>query len=550
VADLVFVEVNSRAEADFKIITYNGTPGAGASLLGRFSPPNELNEGQGEFNAGDVRWTKDGLSQSGFYFSTLLHEIGHGMGMAHPHDTGGSSSVMRGAGGGTAGIGGGLGEFELSQRVFTVMSYNNGWRTSGYGTPSSGGPTATQAEHWGWMGTLGALDIAVIQDKYGVNEEFAAGDDVYTIKDYNGPGNFYSAIWDAGGTDEIRYDGAANATVDLRAATLKYEEGGGGRMSYAFGIHGGFTIAHGVTIENATGGAGNDRLVGNDVANRLSGRAGNDAIDGGAGDDVLIGGAGKDTLTGGAGNDVFRYEAAGDSPVGVNRDVITDFAEGDLIDLTAAGGRSFIGNQLFTGVAGQVRAVSVTNQTFIELDANGDRIADLQIELSGVYELDRLDFVGLGGTPTEGDDELYGTSGADTLSALGGNDIIYGFAGSDTLNGGAGDDVLVGGAGRDFLTGGAGADRFVIERFSDSVAGGRDRILDFQQGADRIDLSALGASWTFIGQSAFTGAGEQVRFSKTLTSTFIEADLDGDLVADLQIELAGPVSLTAADFLF
>ena len=46
VADVVFVEVDNRAEADFKIITYLGTPGAGASLLGRMSPPNELNEGQ------------------------------------------------------------------------------------------------------------------------------------------------------------------------------------------------------------------------------------------------------------------------------------------------------------------------------------------------------------------------------------------------------------------------------------------------------------------------------------------------------------------------
>jgi len=86
VADLVFVEVNDRAEADFKIITYNGTPGAGASLLGRMSPPNEQNEGQAEFNSGDVRWTEEGLGPGGFYFPTLLHEFGHGLGMAHPHE--------------------------------------------------------------------------------------------------------------------------------------------------------------------------------------------------------------------------------------------------------------------------------------------------------------------------------------------------------------------------------------------------------------------------------------------------------------------------------
>jgi serralysin len=72
------------------------------------------------------------------------------------------------------------------------------------------------------------------------------------MKDVNAAGTFYSSIWDGGGTDEIRYTGAANATIDLRAATLKYEVGGGGFVSYAHGIFGGFTIANGVTIENAT----------------------------------------------------------------------------------------------------------------------------------------------------------------------------------------------------------------------------------------------------------------------------------------------------------
>ena len=40
--------------------------------------------------------------------------------------------------------------------------------------------------------SLSALDIAVIQDKYGVNEEWATGNNVYTLKDVNAPGTFYS----------------------------------------------------------------------------------------------------------------------------------------------------------------------------------------------------------------------------------------------------------------------------------------------------------------------------------------------------------------------
>ena len=551
VADVVFVEVSNRAEADFKIITYNGTPGAGASLLGRMSAPNELNEGQAEFNSGDVRWSQEGLQQGGFYFPTLLHEFGHGMGMAHPHDNGGHSSVMRGAGGGTGGIGGGLGEHGLSQQVFTIMSYNAGWQTSPYGTSRDGGLTGAEVDHFGWVGTLSPLDIAVIQDKYGVNEEWAAGDDVYTIKDENALGNFHAAIWDAGGTDEIRYDGARDATIDLRAATLQYEEGGGGRVSYAYGIFGGFTIANGVTIEDATGGAGNDTINGNDAANRLVGNAGTDVLSGGGGDDFILGGAGKDSLNGGAGNDLFRYTARTDSGVGASRDVIGDFAEGDKIDLSAVGATTFIGGDAFSGTAGQVRAVALADQTIVEYDADGDRRADMQIELSDSHVLDRLDFVALNGAPTSGNDELFGSGGNDSINALGGNDAVYGAGGIDTLEGGSGNDLLVGGLGRDTLKGGTGADVFRLESFEDSTAGAsRDAILDFQSGSDKLDFSAIGGSWTFIGALAFTGIGEQVRYTRGFGSTFIEADFNGDLVADIQIELAGSHNLVASDFMF
>lgn len=396
VADLEFVIVDNRAEADFKVITYEGTPGAGASLLGRMSPPNTDNEGQAEFNSGDVRWTEEGLSLGGFYFPTLLHEFGHGLGLAHPHDNGGRSSIMRGAGGGTAGIGGATGDFDLSQQVHTIMSYNDGWATSPYGGSRSGGLTGTEVDHFGWVASLSPLDIAVIQDKYGVNEEWATGNNVYVLKDVNAPGTYYSSIWDAAGTDQIVYDGARDANIDLRPATLQYEEGGGGRVSYAFGVYGGFTIANGVTIENARSGSGNDTLTGNEAANRLESGAGSDVLVGLGGNDQLVGGSGNDTLTGGAGADRFIYLANSDSGVGLGRDVITDFTRGsDLIDVTALNASSFVGTALFSGQAGQLRYASFDGTTIIELDSNGDRIADFQIELNGMVSLGFGDFAGL-----------------------------------------------------------------------------------------------------------------------------------------------------------
>lgn len=391
VADVVYVEVDNRAEADFKIITYEGTPGIGPSLLGRMSPPGENNAGQMEVNSGDVRWTEEGVSPGGFYFPTLLHEFGHGMGMAHPHDNGGRSSIMRGAGGT---LGGGLGDFDLSQQVHTIMSYNDGWASSPYGQPRSSGTTGT--DHYGWVASLSPLDIAVIQDKYGVNEEWATGDDTYVIKDFNGPGNFYASIWDGGGTDAIVYNGARDATIDLRPATLQYEEGGGGRVSYAYGLHGGFTIANGVTVENARSGSGNDTLNGNDAANRLESGAGNDTLSGGGGNDLLVGGAGDDVMTGGAGADTFVFQTNGDSVVGLGRDTITDFTRGsDKIDLSALNAGSFIGTGLFSGVAGQVRYATFEGTTIVELDSNGDRLADFQVELTGLLPLGFSDFIGL-----------------------------------------------------------------------------------------------------------------------------------------------------------
>jgi Ca2+-binding RTX toxin-like protein len=622
VSDLVFIEVNTREQADFKLVTYNGTPGVGASLLGRMNPPDEGNEGQGEFNAGDARWSEAGLQKGGFYFPTLLHELGHGLGMAHPHDNGGRSSVMRGAGtGDTDVIGGGYGDFDLSQQVHTIMSYNDGWQTSGYGTPKSGGITGTQVDHFGWVASLSPFDIAVIQDKYGVNASYNKGDNVYTLKDVNAVGTFYESIWDAGGTDQIVYNGARNATIDLRPATLKYEEGGGGRVSHAFGIHGGFTIANGVTVENAASGSGNDKLFGNDAANRLESGAGDDSISGGAGNDTIVGGTGKDTLTGGDGADTFVF-AAGDSGI-LARDVITDFAKGtDQIDLDAAGAKAFIGSRGFSGTAGEVRTTAANGTTLVQLDSNGDRIADLEFELTGEMALTAVDFGDLMNerlVGTLGDDVLQGLEGDDVLIGLAGNDVLDGGTGNDTadysgtthnlrldldlataqdtgltgfdtlisvenliggggantfygsaesnrlegrggndlLDGRGGDDFIVGGAGSDQLAGRAGSDTFILEAVSDSLAGSnRDRITDFTSGADRIDLSLIDAvsgsggndAFTFIGSDAFSGVAGQLRYFSSSSGTIVAGDVNGDGVADFEIQLTNKAVPVETDF--
>jgi serralysin len=183
-----------------------------------------------------------------------------------------------------------------------------------------------------------ALDIGVLQQKYGANMHYRTGNDVYTLPSQNKSGTFYSCIWDAGGTDTIKAGATgAGCTIDLRAATLRYEEGGGGWMSFHSGIHGGFTIAHRVTIENATGGSRNDLLSGNEAANVLKGLAGNDSLSGRAGRDALVGGTGRDILSGGSNKDTFVFTLGTSSIKSRSADAISDWAAIDQIDLPVKG---------------------------------------------------------------------------------------------------------------------------------------------------------------------------------------------------------------------
>ena len=121
--------------------------------------------------------------------------------------------------------------------------------------------------------------------------------------------------------------------------------------------------------------------------------------------------------------------------------------------------------------------------------------------------------------------------------------------------GGAGSDVLIGGLGADVLTGGSDADRFVFRTAGDSTAAAMDRIVDFRQGEDLIDLSGIDADSMLAGDQAFRMAEEPddasltVRQLSGLNQTRVLLDMDADGRADAVIRLAGLVTLTEADFI-
>ncbi|WNJ99210.1 DUF4114 domain-containing protein [Thalassospiraceae bacterium LMO-JJ14] len=148
------------------------------------------------------------------------------------------------------------------------------------------------------------------------------------------------------------------------------------------------------------GDEGNDTLWGDTGADTLNGGSGNDRIEAHGGADIVNGGTGVDFMIGGKGNDTFVFNlGAGDSGIGAgNRDIITDF-DADTADTLSFGGISafsFMGDetQAFAG-AGTASGRFNDSLKVLEIDADGDQIADLEIELQGVdgADLDDTDFI-------------------------------------------------------------------------------------------------------------------------------------------------------------
>ncbi len=279
VADVSFFRTGSIDRAGY-VLTLQDLD---RDTSGWMNPPGEQLAGLAAFND-DVKVPGVPTGPGSFAFKVLVHEFGHGLGLAHPHDTGGTSRILAGVTSeeGSYGIG------ALNQGVYTAMSYNDGWVAGPLG--------GTPSDRFGYEATPMALDVAILQAKYGANLDHATGDDVYRLPGANRAGTSYACIWDAAGSDRIIFGDDNDCVIDLRPATLRGEVGGGGWLSHAAGIHGGFTIAKGVMIERAIGGSGDDTLRGNGADNVISGRAGADRLIGGGGNDHLIGGRGADVF--------------------------------------------------------------------------------------------------------------------------------------------------------------------------------------------------------------------------------------------------------------
>jgi hypothetical protein len=207
-------------------------------------------------------------------------------------------------------------------------------------------------------------------------------------------------------------------------------------------------------------------------------------------------------------------------------------------------------------------------------DSDGDNVYAVVVQASDGSNVDQQALTvtvvnqrdGATVTGTTGGDSISGTStnpalrttnSEDNVSGRDGHDTILGLGGDDILAGDAGNDILNGGAGADRLTGGLGKDEFVYNAVGESTPGARDVITDFSRSQnDKISLSGIDANsqvtgnqaFAFIGAAAFSGVAGQLRFEQIGGNTFVSGDVNGDRVADFQIELTGAITPVASDF--
>lgn len=223
-------------------------------------------------------------------FETMIHELGHSLGLNHMGNYNGEGSWNPSS--------------YQDSVVLSIMSYfgpNGPLRSSDVASAD-------------WRGSDGVNygpqtpmlnDVMVIQQMYGASTTTRTGDTVYgfscnltgsaaSLYDFTVNQHPILTIFDSGGTDTLNLSGwSTRSDLHLEA----------GVYSSANSMTNNLVIAYNGLIENGVCGAGNDTLTGNAANNVLDGGAGHDVINGLDGDDTLIGSAGNDQVDGGNGSD-------------------------------------------------------------------------------------------------------------------------------------------------------------------------------------------------------------------------------------------------------
>ena len=224
----------------------------------------------------------DKFSDGTYGALTLIHEIGHALGLKHPFA--GKDNVTPYL------------PTAENKTLWTLMSYES--------SPDQ------------YFFNFSPLDIAALQYIYGPSTKARTGNDNYAISQ-----NSYNFIWDGVGIDTL------DASALTQGATLYMTPGywsfvGSARASTITSA-GQATVNFGTVLENLIGSAFADNLHGNDVNNVINGGAGNDQITGGGGNDNIDGGVGIDIAIFSGASKGYKISTEATSVL-VTGDAITD----------------------------------------------------------------------------------------------------------------------------------------------------------------------------------------------------------------------------------
>lgn len=410
----------------------------------------------------------------------LIHEIGHGIGLKHPHDRGSASedfSIFPGLtpnnaeGDKFASMGYGLNS--MNQSVFTAMSYNQGLR---FGPYQSLLPRPSKQS--GHVNSPMALDIMSAQIKYGYNLNHNSKDTTYklpTSNDTNNLETFWRCIWDTDGEDTL--DGSrAKSTVliNLKPAPLNAYVPEHESMQESFKV--------------PKQGPDRDLII---LINKILTHIAPEGALLGSGISFVNTAKQVAEWVESKNNGIFHLDD------GLN---FIDYFEEALKNFESLSEALKYFSEKRDELA---NAEPEFNLLYSRMQKQQDSDIQISSKNAGGYISHQIGIQGgltiAAGTIIEnaiggaGNDLLIGHGGDNHLIGNKGHDFLEGKAGNDSIQGGLGDDLLFGNSGIDTLIGGQGKDIFVVpvHLLSSNNTSETDLIKDFDIKQDAIGFLDL-----------------------------------------------------------